>query len=198
MVIQSIICGSCGITSLTFEPFYMLCIAIPESNSIVTIESCLTNYSAQIKLVGEDKYHCINCKQKRDAVQNTYLWESPEILVIHLKRFNNNLIGSTYVTGRISTTISFPFDKLDISNIISPHTISNLSCVYNLYGIVNQSGSLDGGHYMAYCKNKLNNNWYCFNDSNVRYVDPSLYDTMYDGAYLLFYERVHESTNFDI
>ena len=32
---------------------------------------------------------------------------------------------------------------------------------YQLYGISNHSGSTDGGHYIAHCKNFDDGYWYC-------------------------------------
>jgi hypothetical protein len=40
--------------------------------------------------------------------------------------------------------------------------------VYELFGILVHSGSAYGGHYFAYIKNLSTNNWYSYNDVNVR------------------------------
>ena len=45
--------------------------------------------------------------------------------------------------------------------------------IYDLYGVVNHSGSLSGGHYYAYCKNKHTGKWYEHNDSSVSEMDES-------------------------
>ena len=39
------------------------------------------------------------------------------------------------------------------------------SAVYSLYAVSNHSGSTYGGHYTAYCKHPVSNDWHCFNDS---------------------------------
>ena len=44
---------------------------------------------------------------------------------------------------------------------------AGVSSVYDLFGVVNHFGSLNGGHYTATCKNSIDNNWYYFNDSSV-------------------------------
>ncbi len=59
--------------------------------------------------------------------------------------------------------------------------------IYDLYGVVNHSGSISFGHYTAYCKNKHTGKWYEHNDSSVSEVDES--QIVSSAAYILFYER---------
>ena len=61
------------------------------------------------------------------------------------------------------------------------------SLIYDLYAISNHFGSLNGGHYTAYCKNPLDKRWYEFDDSDVSKMDPS--NTCTKAAYVLFYRR---------
>lgn len=39
--------------------------------------------------------------------------------------------------------------------------------IYDLYAVSNHYGGLDGGHYTAYCKNPVANEWFDFDDSQV-------------------------------
>lgn len=39
--------------------------------------------------------------------------------------------------------------------------------IYDLYAVVNHSGSLGGGHYTAQCYNETDQQWHNFNDSSV-------------------------------
>jgi ubiquitin carboxyl-terminal hydrolase 4/11/15 len=52
-------------------------------------------------------------------------------------------------------------------------------------------GSLGGGHYTAFCKNKVNGNWYHMNDSSASSV-KSNDSIVSSSAYVLFYELVEE------
>jgi len=61
------------------------------------------------------------------------------------------------------------------------------SCIYDLFGVVNHSGSVNFGHYTANCKNWKDGKWYNFNDSFVSEVSEK--DIVSRSAYLLFYER---------
>ena len=67
---------------------------------------------------------------------------------------------------------------------------------YRLHGIIHHSGSLNFGHYTAYCwninrnrdcYNVFDDNWYNFNDSSV-YSLGSVKDSS-STAYVLFYIR---------
>uniref|UniRef100_H2ZLM8 Ubiquitin carboxyl-terminal hydrolase 32 n=1 Tax=Ciona savignyi TaxID=51511 RepID=H2ZLM8_CIOSA len=59
--------------------------------------------------------------------------------------------------------------------------------LYDLYAVSCHSGILGGGHYIAYAKNKVNNKWYCYNDSSCKEVSADNINV--DTAYTLFYER---------
>jgi hypothetical protein len=44
---------------------------------------------------------------------------------------------------------------------------------YKLKGVVVHYGTADGGHYYSYIKERGNDKWYEFNDTNVREYDPA-------------------------
>ena len=49
-----------------------------------------------------------------------------------------------------------------------------------------------GGHYTAYCKNRINDNWYHYNDEQVSQIDEREVEKN-QSAYVLFYNRVVHS-----
>ena len=61
--------------------------------------------------------------------------------------------------------------------------------LYDLYGVVNHTGALGGGHYTAQCFNPVEERWYCFNDASVSEVSPAVgeADIVTPRAYMLFY-----------
>lgn len=61
------------------------------------------------------------------------------------------------------------------------------SGVYDLYGVVNHTGSLQFGHYYAYCYHEPSERWMNFNDSSVTDLPESQVVTT--AAYVLFYKR---------
>jgi len=43
----------------------------------------------------------------------------------------------------------------------------NKRFIYDLYGVSNHFGSMNGGHYTAYCMNPVVGRWYNYDDSLV-------------------------------
>lgn len=66
-------------------------------------------------------------------------------------------------------------------------TKSNHPVIYDLYAVSNHFGSLNGGHYTAFCQNPINKRWYDFDDTDVSKIDPS--KVVQKAAYVLFYRR---------
>ena len=60
---------------------------------------------------------------------------------------------------------------------------------YKLVAVCTHMGySGASGHYIAYCLNKSNGNWYNFNDSSCRKCDK--YEVYNNSPYLLIYEII--------
>ena len=59
--------------------------------------------------------------------------------------------------------------------------------LYDLYAVTNHFGSLYGGHYTAYAKNPIHNEWFEFDDSRVSPVKES--DVVSKAGFVLFYKR---------
>jgi ubiquitin carboxyl-terminal hydrolase 8 len=59
---------------------------------------------------------------------------------------------------------------------------------YKLYGVSNHYGTMEGGHYTAYCKNTAYSKWYKFDDHEVNEISSS--DVSSGAAYILFYVGV--------
>ncbi|XP_050569025.1 inactive ubiquitin carboxyl-terminal hydrolase 50 [Cygnus atratus] len=70
-------------------------------------------------------------------------------------------------------------DKPEIFTALSLPVPSEGTC-----SLQNHSGFLDGGHYTAFCKHSVTENWYSF-DSQITKIPNSSVQT--DSAYLLFY-----------
>lgn len=59
--------------------------------------------------------------------------------------------------------------------------------IYDLYAVCNHHGTMQGGHYTAYCKNSVDGLWYCFDDSDVQQLSED--EVCTQTAYILFYQR---------
>lgn len=58
---------------------------------------------------------------------------------------------------------------------------------YKLFALVQHEGSIDTGHYRAYCRQK--NDWFCCDDDVLTRVDQQ--QVLKVSAYMCFYIRQH-------
>jgi ubiquitin carboxyl-terminal hydrolase 8 len=159
-----------------------LTIPIQLKKSKCTLFDCIELFLQPETMCGESKWMCPNCKQKRDARKKIDIWHLPRLLIIHLKRFKYD--GSW--GDKISTFVDYPIDNLNLSAYLldQKHT-GNAN--YNLYGTCNHTGTLNGGHYTAACRNSLDKQWYKYDDCNVKDIEK---DTIKSAsAYILFYSE---------
>ncbi|CAK8674247.1 unnamed protein product [Clavelina lepadiformis] len=151
----------------------------------VTLVDCLSAFFSADELKGENMYSCDKCKKLRNGVKYCRLLELPEVLCVHLKRFRHEYLTS-YST-KISSSVVFPLQGLDLSQYAAPDCASRQR-VYDLSSVIVHQGSAGGGHYISYCKNPRNGNWYEFDDQYVTQVDASAVASA--EAYVLFYSKV--------
>uniref|UniRef100_A0A8C0GBJ9 ubiquitinyl hydrolase 1 n=1 Tax=Chelonoidis abingdonii TaxID=106734 RepID=A0A8C0GBJ9_CHEAB len=132
-------------------------------------------------LAPDDAWRCPHCQVLQQGVVKLSLWTLPDILIIHLKRFRQ--VGERRT--KLSTLVRFPLHGLNMA----PHVAkrSQLNSLYDLYAVCNHHGSMQGGHYTAYCRNSLDGRWYSYDDSAVEPVQEDEVSTR--GAYILFYQR---------
>lgn len=104
-------------------------------------------------LTSKNAFTCEGCKTSK-AWRKLYIKDPPEVLIISLKRFNNNL-------SKNNAIIRPPF-RLDLEG----HCLNKGPIVYEIFAISEHSGSAHGGHYVAY--SRRGGDWYYFSDSNVK------------------------------
>lgn len=73
------------------------------------------------------------------CVQKFDLWRLPDILIIHLKRFNY----SRWSRDKINTLVDFPLTGLDLSEFVA--NPAHKSDIYDLFAVSNHMGGLGGG-----------------------------------------------------
>ncbi|XP_027625061.1 ubiquitin carboxyl-terminal hydrolase 45 isoform X2 [Tupaia chinensis] len=195
-----------------------------------SIQSCLYQFTSMELLMGNNKLLCENCTEKKQKYQKEtssaekkaegiytnarkqlLISAVPAILILHLKRFHQAGLS----LRKVNRHVDFPL-ILDLAPFCSA-TCKNVSLgsevLYGLYGIVEHSGSMRGGHYTAYVKvrtvskkllehitGKKNvpglkeadsesaGQWVHVSDTYVQVVPESR--ALSAQAYLLFYERI--------
>uniref|UniRef100_A0A674JNJ3 Ubiquitin carboxyl-terminal hydrolase 33 n=1 Tax=Terrapene triunguis TaxID=2587831 RepID=A0A674JNJ3_9SAUR len=158
-----------------FKRFVVSCVPSWFWGPIVTLQDCLAAFFARDELKGKLRNGVKFCK-----VQNF-----PEILCIHLKRFRHELMFST----KIGTHVSFPLEGLDLQPFVAKDSPAQI-VTYDLLSVICHHGTASSGHYIAYCRNNLNNLWYEFDDQSVTEVPESTVQNA--EAYVLFYRKSNE------
>uniref|UniRef100_A0A671N004 Ubiquitin carboxyl-terminal hydrolase n=1 Tax=Sinocyclocheilus anshuiensis TaxID=1608454 RepID=A0A671N004_9TELE len=154
---------------------------------VVTLQDCLAAFFARDELKGDNMYSCEKCKKLRNGVKFCKVQSLPEILCIHLKRFRHELMFST----KISTHVSFPLEGLEMQPFLAKDC-SAQTTTYDLLSVICHHGTASSGHYIAYCRNELNQLWYEFDDQSVTEVSESCVQNA--EAYVLFYKKNNDET----
>uniref|UniRef100_A0AAX7UE50 Ubiquitin carboxyl-terminal hydrolase n=1 Tax=Astatotilapia calliptera TaxID=8154 RepID=A0AAX7UE50_ASTCA len=152
---------------------------------VVTLQDCLAAFFARDELKGDNMYSCEKCKKLRNGVKFCKMQSLPEILCIHLKRFRHELMFST----KISTHVSFPLEGLDLQPFLAKDSSAQTTS-YDLLSVICHHGTASNGHYIAYCRNDVNNLWYEFDDQSVTEVSEACVQNA--EAYVLFYKKSNE------
>lgn len=171
------------VKSIKPEPFSVISLPMPpitKSTDKPTIYDCFDIYCRREILEGENAWLNDKTNQKESVYRRIIFWSLPSILIIDLKRWNND--------GRLDKNqkfIDIPL-RADFSKYVKGYNPS--SYVYDLYGVCNHSGNSGGGHYTANIKN-ANGKWYNFNDTHVNEIvdDKSI---ITDKSYCLFYRKI--------
>lgn len=189
---SQLVCGHCGKTSTTYNPFMYLSLPIPgNAGSAVRISDCLKEFFKDERLDGGDAWRCPRCKVARPAVKRLSISKLPKILLIHLKRFSQN--GP--FRDKINTHVDFPVNDLDLFPYLTQSAQQLLVAYYqrgkrngadtqtllpalanlpsqppqkfDLYAISNHYGNMNGGHYTAFVRQTGLRKWFQFDDSRV-------------------------------
>ena len=209
-ILSCVICDKCKVESISVNPGDIMCVAIPPLQpqpinfdnaekviTPITLNECI-NDMFNIERI---EYKCEGCGNTENNIINKKLLTPPKTLIIKLKRYiqhNNMLIKN-------DTFIQYP-QTLDLKSNYCGSTIHT----YELYGIINHSGSLNRGHYYSFIKNntkdysKTNTNtntgsslslslindfqdmWFLCNDSITKQIDIKEVLSSKE-AYILFY-----------
>jgi len=110
------------------------------------------------------------------------VWELPNVLILHVKRFVFS--ESTFTYQKLDEAIKYDKQiKLTARNNFKPEN-------YDLYGVVHHSGGAEFGHYVSEIRDlskRDEESWHYCNDSMVQDIDEPETDS--NTAYLLFYAK---------
>ena len=149
-------------------------------NPDVDLYECF-EYNRKIDLMtGDNQMYCNQCNKLCDSLYSTILYSGPNYLIINLNRGK----GAVY-----ECKVNFP-NQLNIFNYLVYKTEIS---TYELYAVICHLGpSSMNGHFVAYCRNRIDGKWYLYNDA---FVTPCTKKYQYnDGMpYILFYRALRSN-----
>ncbi|XP_028805138.1 ubiquitin carboxyl-terminal hydrolase 12 isoform X2 [Neltuma alba] len=173
-------------------------------------------YVEEERLEGDNKYHAEQYGLQ-DAKKGVLFIDFPPVLQLQLKRFEYDYMRDTMV--KINDHYEFPLHlDLDRDNgkYLSPEANRSIRNLYTLHSVLVHSGGVHGGHYYAFIRPTLSNQWFKFDDervtkedmkraleeqyggeeelphTNPRFDNSSFKFTKHSNAYMLVYIRESE------
>lgn len=127
-----------------------------------------------------------------NVYKHKHLELNEEILPLQLNRFDTNGGLIKLPDGSRKTETFEKFKRQDrVKNPMSlkisqEQTTDSKDRYYTLVGFIWHTGSIDGGHYKAYVKQK--GTWVCYNDSAVTKITDEEAEAHAQEGYLFFYQ----------
>ena len=196
-VIKCLECNNKSINNDTYMDLSLPIMNIFEGIHNKSLDMAFMNFIKPEKLEGDNQYFCSKCNKKVDAEKFSQFNTFPKILFLQLGRFYYDF--ETDRRQKLNDRVPFPLilncNKYmkEYKDIIYNENESenDVFClddseekikkyfeegenVYELFSIVIQSGSADGGHYYAYIKSFEDDKWYIFNDTSVSLMDKKI------------------------
>ena len=185
-------CPQCGRESIKFDVFssISLPLATKKTHSSIQLEDCIERFMEGEQLDEKNAWYCPNCRRHVCALKMIALWSAPDVLILHLKRFQfeNCMTSGGMLKSKVDDTVQFPIEGLDLTKYILGPVDPDAPPVYKLFGVSEHAGyTANSGHYTATVRNSVDGQWYRCNDSQVGVTSGEAAVT--GGAYLLFYQR---------
>ncbi|CAL8118805.1 unnamed protein product [Orchesella dallaii] len=148
----------------------------------IDIHDCLRTFSETEHLDEQNPWYCPRCKKNQRATKALSICKFPDYLIVYLKRF----VFMDQSSNKLNNRLTFPVNDLDVSDYVTEGFGSNLG-KYDLYSCVCHFGSASSGHYTAFARNPVTNQWHYFNDNTISERIPA--EAEYASAYVLFYQK---------
>ncbi|KAI1326876.1 cysteine proteinase [Xylariaceae sp. FL0255] len=131
---------------------------------INNLQDSFKDYIQQETLDGDNKYWAGDEHKYQDARKGVIFTSFPEVLHLHLKRFEYDIQRDTMM--KINDRFEFP-EKLDLEPFLEKDADKSQPWIYKLHGVLVHSGDLNAGHYYAFLKPNKDGWFYKFDDDKV-------------------------------
>lgn len=103
-----------------------------EMANTATLKDCLDMYFREERLGADNAWMCPACKRRQQCIKKLSLWSTPDIFIIHLKRFRQ---ASNSLRTKLTTLVTFPFSGLDMNPYLSNRNNYNNHLNNNKHGV---------------------------------------------------------------
>ncbi|XP_010067102.2 ubiquitin carboxyl-terminal hydrolase 13 isoform X2 [Eucalyptus grandis] len=161
-------CINVDYTSTRKESFYDLQLDVKGCRDVY---ASFDKYVEVERLEGDNRYHAEQ-HGLQDAKKGVLFIDFPPVLQLQLKRFEYDFMRDTMV--KINDRYEFPLQlDLDRENgkYLSPEADRSVRNLYTLHSVLVHSGGVHGGHYYAYIRPTLSDQWFKFDDERVTKED---------------------------
>eukprot|EP00931_Biecheleriopsis_adriatica_P060895 TRINITY_DN36583_c0_g1_i1.p1 TRINITY_DN36583_c0_g1~~TRINITY_DN36583_c0_g1_i1.p1 ORF type:complete len:724 (-),score=147.73 TRINITY_DN36583_c0_g1_i1:26-2116(-) len=187
-------CPQCHAFSVTFDPFLHMSLPLPpaEAGGWIALADAVSLFCQEEALDSENGWTCHECGQRVPAVKKLDLWKLPQILVVHLKRFEwvqETLPGGFpfFHVRKLGCHVDLPQEGLDLGALCAAEAPQKEPLIYDLVATVDHHGtSAEVGHYTAACRRP--EGWIRFDDAHTLHIDA---DSPVVGPqnYILLFQR---------
>jgi len=174
-------CPACNWSSIKYEVFFELVLQLPDGNERCTLRQCIESF---LKPENVD-YKCPKCKATRSMEKCFQIVRLPLILIVQFKRFMKHGF-----TQKKQNYVDFELNDLNLGTYAKVCDGQlNRYKNYQLYGVCNHFGTMEGGHYIANCYSQVYKKWYKYDDNEVFETEESQVKS--GAAYILFYSSIN-------
>jgi ubiquitin C-terminal hydrolase len=178
-------CHNCKHVTYDVSPNDVMCVNLPDEwqhKPLITLDDCIADY---FKVEGID-YRCEKCQNTIGNRQDRKILTRPRTVIIKLKRYTQMNGGLHKILKFIQYPKILNLDKYQCSSDSKP---------YELYGVINHVGFMNGGHYYSFIRDynpdteKFSRGWMVCNDTQVSNIseEEALHSK---NAYILFYHNI--------
>jgi len=175
--------------SITPEPFFTVALPIPSTNVRTNIHllDCFDKFTEHERMSGDNAWTDDETGDKITVDKGVLFWSLPKILIVELKRYSFVERGRRIQMVKNNSLVSLePNETLDLSKYVVGYSPSKYQ--YQLYGVCNHIGGMNGGHYTAFVRN-ADNEWYHFNDRSITKVNSTRH-IITPKAYALWFRQI--------
>lgn len=182
-----------------------------ENRSVFTIQEMLDYFTKPEKLIGNNQYYCDLCNANVNGERHVSISKLPCFLMFSLKRFSFDVVSQT--KPKLLHIVNYPEELyfhssdygMDLLSEMDTSITEDVSKIndekddiaqqYKLCSVVFHSGhTCEAGHYYSYALDKMNKQWYSFNDestskSSYAHFMEKEKSSLTDTTYILIYMK---------